>query len=70
MAYPRPQLRRAAWQPLDGEWQFAFDAAQQPGEVNFTRTIQVPYSPETPRSGVNDLSEHPVVWYALDVSLE
>ena len=69
IAYPRPQLRRQQWRSLSGEWHCAFDAAQQPSEVKFSQTIRVPYAPETPRSGVHDLSEHPVVWYAQHLTL-
>lgn len=52
--HPRPLLRRP-WFSLDGEWEFAGEA--QPSglrwdEVSFSQTIQVPYAPETPASGV------------------
>lgn len=68
--YPRPQLRRQNWQPLDGEWQFAFSDASQPENVTFDRKIQVPYTYETPRSGINDETAHAVIWYGLTISPE
>src|SRR5678810_83077 len=53
--YPRPQLRRAGWECLNGRWEFAIDAQAKmvrPDEVRWERTIVVPFSPETPASGV------------------
>ncbi|WP_394788143.1 glycoside hydrolase family 2 protein [Rhodoferax sp.] len=72
MEYPRPQLRRAQWQSLDGAWQFAYDdAAQwtQPGDVDFDRQIQVPYAPESQASGIAITDFHPRLWYARRVEL-
>jgi beta-galactosidase/beta-glucuronidase len=71
-SYPRPIMVREAWTSLDGPWDFAHDDADAglgerwfaaAGAGNFTRTIQVPYPPESPASGINDLAFHPVVWY-------
>jgi len=45
--YPRPQLRRNSFLCLNGEWEFAV------GEENYTRTIQVPFCPESALSGVD-----------------
>ncbi|HEY0790501.1 MAG TPA: beta galactosidase jelly roll domain-containing protein, partial [Chthoniobacterales bacterium] len=69
-AHPRPLLRRATWSNLNGPWDFAFDPARQwkePAAVSFDRTIEVPYAPETPRSGIHDEGFHPVVWYRKTV---
>ncbi|RYE75227.1 MAG: glycoside hydrolase family 2, partial [Myxococcales bacterium] len=45
-AHPRPQLVRAKWASLDGDWSFsAGDGAE--------RTIRVPFAPETPASGLS-----------------
>ena len=68
--HPRPQLTRPRWIELSGAWGFAYDDAgcgldeswQQRTDV-FTRTIQVPFPPESPLSGLGDTSFHPVVWY-------
>lgn len=76
--YPRPQLRRAAWASLDGEWRFAYDdgdegvcqawfAEGSRAAAAFTRTIVVPFPPESPASGVGDAGFHPVVWYRVPV---
>jgi len=40
--YPRPQLRRANWTSLNGEWEFAIDLDarwQHPSQVQWDRTI-------------------------------
>jgi len=69
-SYPRPQLRRPNWHSLDGEWRFAFDDAEIGAAEgwfrtgDFSRTIVVPYPPESPASGIGDTSYHPVVWYS------
>ena len=66
----RPQLRRPAWRDLSGPWLFAYDdedAGRDAGWSNlaapFTRTIQVPFPPESLASGIADTGFHPVVWY-------
>ena len=64
--YPRPLLRREAWSSLDGEWEFALDAAgclTQPEQVVFDRSILVPFAPETERSGIGETGFHNVCWY-------
>ena len=68
-AYPRPQLVREAWLDLSGPWQFAHDDADVGLDEGwfdgreFDRTIQVPYPPESPASGIGDTGYHKVVWY-------
>lgn len=71
--YPRPQLVRPDWLDLSGEWEFAFDDEVQgrggagiPSDL--TRTIVVPYPPESPLSGIHDTGFHPVVWYRRAVA--
>ncbi|MDB4973183.1 MAG: hypothetical protein JWN48_1524 [Myxococcaceae bacterium] len=64
--YPRPQLRRKEWISLDGPWQFAIDAAallRSPAEVVWERMIEVPYAPETRRSGVHETGFYRACWY-------
>ena len=64
--YPRPQLRRQRWLPLNGPWQFAIDAEgalRRPSEVVWGETISVPYAPETQRSGVRNTGFHRACWY-------
>src|SRR4051812_50099488 len=68
--HPSPQRRRAGWLDLTGPWGFAFDDAGT-GEASgwyedpapFTRTIRVPYPPESQLSEICDPSYHPVSWY-------
>jgi beta-galactosidase/beta-glucuronidase len=64
--YPRPMLRRQNWCCLDGTWEFAIDPGgtwSTPNEVLFDREIEVPFSPETSRSGVGDTGLYRAVWY-------
>ena len=63
---PRPQLQRPGWRSLDGPWDFAIDHAaawHDPGEVSWAATITVPFSPETPASGIGDTSLFRACWY-------
>lgn len=67
--YPRPQLVRKHWINLNGEWDFAFDEKnagekekwqeQFPGE----NRIQVPFTYETPMSGIGRQERCDRVWY-------
>jgi beta-galactosidase/beta-glucuronidase len=68
--HPRPQLTRPHWIDLRGAWGFACDDTQvglqegwQGREDIYTRTIQVPFPPESSASGISDTAFHPVVWY-------
>lgn len=68
--HPRPQLTRPHWQDLSGSWGFAYDdtghgLSQRWSEREevYTRTIQVPFPPESPASGIGDTGFHPIVWY-------
>lgn len=68
--HPRPQLARECWVDLRGPWGFAYDdhdVGLQDGWCEradiFTRTIIVPFPPESSASGIGDPSFHPVVWY-------
>src|SRR5687767_13587195 len=64
--YPRPMLERANWTSLDGRWEFAIDVdgkLASPDAVAFNAHIEVPFSPETPASGVSDTRLYTAVWY-------
>ena len=64
--YPRPNLRRSSWLPLDGAWDFAFDpdgSAAGPDDVAFDRVITVPFAPETEASGIACTGHFAVCWY-------
>lgn len=64
--YPRPLLQRDAWTSLNGPWDFALDtdgAWTLPAQVEWNRTIEVPFAPETERSGVRETGFHVACWY-------
>lgn len=68
--HPRPTLTRPRWSDLCGTWSFAYDdedTGLADGWVDrvdvFDRTIEVPFPPESARSGIGDESFHPVAWY-------
>ena len=64
--YPRPELERDGWQSLDGRWDFALDPDATwsvPSQVRWTRSIIVPFAPETTASGIGDTSFYRACWY-------
>ena len=76
-AYPRPLLVRPGWQDLTGPWGFATDAGDHGRTAGwhrdpapFTRTITVPFPPESELSGVHQRDCPPVVWYRRSVQLQ
>src|SRR5436190_11900199 len=71
-APPRPQLQRPGWLSLDGEWEFAIDAAgtiSDPRDVPWTSKIIVPFAPETPASGIGDTGLFRACWYRRTVAI-
>ena len=61
-AYPRPQFRRGSWMSLNGTWAFALDTHlrwKDAAEVEWDRTIEVPFAPETAPSFESTASAHP-----------
>ena len=68
---------RPRWASLDGSWQFAHDDAgvglterwfsAAGADDRFTRSIEVPYPPESPASGIGDVGFHPIIWYRRTV---
>lgn len=73
--YPRPQFRRREWRNLNGEWEFAFDDADQGREQDWQggrplgSRIVVPFPYQSELSGINDKGIHEVVWYARSVEV-
>jgi beta-galactosidase/beta-glucuronidase len=74
--FPNPQFERKDWLSLNGPWRFAFDdgnaglrEAWYAGAKRLDRTIVVPFAFESPKSGIGDVSFHPVVWYQRDVTV-
>lgn len=64
--YPRPQLVRSDWVSLNGVWDFAIDhdgLTTQPGQITWSASIRVPFSPETEASGIGDTGFYRAVWY-------
>lgn len=74
-SYPRPQLVRAVWHDLSGDWDFSFDDHDLGLAAGWTRTgpasprsIRVPFPPESPASGIGDTGYHRVLWYRRTVA--
>jgi beta-galactosidase/beta-glucuronidase len=64
--HPRPLHQRQAWFSLDGEWEFHIDPSAslpQPNDVRWDLKIQVPFSPETKASGIEETGFYSAVWY-------
>ena len=69
--HPRPDFMRDTFVNLNGEWQFAFDDAdeglregwQKPGRA-LPLTITVPFAYQTKLSGIGPTDDiHPILWY-------
>ena len=73
-AYPRPQLRRSNWMPLNGNWKFLFDDEvrfEHPRDIpEWPHTIVVPFPPESDASGIGDRGFHRVCWYERQFDLK
>ncbi|BCG57143.1 glycoside hydrolase family 2 protein [Paenibacillus sp. URB8-2] len=73
--YPRPQFVREHWLNLNGEWDFRFDdnntgeLQKWPEQFAGTRKITVPFTYETPSSGIGEEVFHPRVWYSTSVPI-
>jgi hypothetical protein len=68
--YPRPMMCRGEWESLNGRWAFAIDQDgrwQTPEEVQFSATIEVPFPPESKRSGVGDTGLYRCCWYQREI---
>jgi beta-galactosidase/beta-glucuronidase len=74
--HPRPQFMRGEWTDLCGAWSFAHDDEDcglrerwyQQAQA-FSRTIQVPFPPESRKSGIHETGFHPIVWYSRTFTL-
>jgi beta-galactosidase/beta-glucuronidase len=73
--YPRPQFERSEWVNLNGTWSFDFDFSRSGVEralhrsEKLSRSIEVPFCPESPLSGINYKDFIPAVWYQRTVSI-
>jgi hypothetical protein len=74
VGYPRPQLRRKRWLSLNGSWRFAYDDELRwrvPGDVlDWPHRIEVPFAPESKKSGIHDSSFHRACWYEREFALD
>jgi len=67
--YPRPQFRRGSYLNLNGQWEYAITENDELPKA-FDGTITVPFSPESPLSGVNrTLLPHQTLWYRRKLNL-
>ena len=64
--HPRPDFERAQWLNLNGEWEFAFSASEDPG-VEFDSRITVPFPWGSKLSGIEDGGD--VAWYGRDLEV-
>lgn len=74
--HPEPQMRRDAWENLNGEWEFEFDFGNS-GEdrefyqrTNLNDRIFLPFCPESRLSGIGHLDFIPAVWYRRTLVLK
>jgi hypothetical protein len=70
--HPRPMLRRAVWWSLDGPWDCALETQpvwHTPADVAWNGTIEVPFAPETMRSGRAHSGYLHGCWYRRRVRL-
>lgn len=64
--HPNPQFARPDWISLDGTWDFSFEEigqARSIDKIRWDRKIQVPFSPETPASGIDRRDLFAGCWY-------
>jgi beta-galactosidase/beta-glucuronidase len=72
--HPRPGMLRDAFISLDGPAGFAFDPDDRGVAERWfdgralPLTITLPFSPESPASGIGDTDFHRVVWYRIPVA--
>ena len=65
--YPRPQMRRASYINLNGQWDYAFTKAGEKQPESWSGKILVPFSPECELSGVGRaLEPDEYLWYRRD----
>ena len=70
--YPRPQLKRPAWQNLNGYWNYAITPADQKSiPLNFDGKILVPFAIESALSGVQKtVGKQKALWYQTKIQLK
>ena len=74
--YPNPQWKRDSFVNLNGEWQFEIDKSASGKDrdfhkaENFSRTINVPFCPESVLSGVHEVDFMDQVWYKKKLNFD
>jgi len=68
--YPRPQMRRADWQNLNGLWEYAISSKDAIKPDQFDGQILVPYPIESALSGVKKaLMPDKLLWYKKTINV-
>ncbi len=73
--YPRPQFIRSDWLNLNGEWDFTFDdnnigiIEKWYDKHDFIDTINIPFTYQCEKSGINLKEHHDIVWYKKIVKI-
>lgn len=69
--YPRPQLKRADWQNLNGMWQYTVTKiATEKKDINYSNVILVPFAIESALSGVaKTFTPEDKLWYRKEFTL-
>lgn len=62
--FPRPDFERKDWINLNGEWDFSFD------DNTFDKKIMVPFCYQSKLSGIEDMTDHDIVWYRRIFTVE
>lgn len=74
--HPEPQMRREAWENLNGEWEFEFDFGNSGEDRKFYQRMELndrillPFCPESRLSGIGHLDFIPAVWYRRTLVLK
>ena len=78
--FPNPQFKREEWQNLNGKWQFKFDHGNSGEERDFVNNdevfnadsmqINVPFTYESPLSGINIKDFCECVWYKRSFNID
>lgn len=77
LCFPSPIAIRRHMLDLNGSWRFAFDDGDEGLSCKayentdfFNQVIQVPYAYQSKASGIDDKTDHPIVWYQKDFRLQ
>lgn len=73
--HPHPQFARCEYVSLNGSWKFAFDEEKNGEKKNYPQgfqsvlNIEVPYSYNFEKSGINDSRQIDALWYQREILL-